>query len=117
MREQLKEIAFKAKEISVAISGWDEKDLDHIAIDLDGDISVQFSHYCCGDTDYHTEYLSEEDFSAPLEETVAKYKKIKEEQFLKAQREKKEREEKENKAARQREYKNYLKLKEKFEAE
>lgn len=88
MKEKLKEIANRAKTIAIAVCGWDEKHFDRVEIDLDGDISVYFSHYYRGDTDYESVYLTEEDMNNNIETTVLKYKKILEEKLKKEQKEK-----------------------------
>ena|ERR1035437_6655446 len=113
MKEKLKEIANKAKIIAIAVCGWDEKDLDSIEIDLDGNISVHFSHYHYGDTDYEIVNLTEEDMEVDID-TIEKYKKISEEKLKKQQDEKIKEEQRKKEAIEKTDRAHYERLKEKF---
>lgn len=113
--EELATIAKRAKEVGIAICGWSESDFDSVQIDTDGSISVHFSHYRCGNTDYESVYLSEEDMELPIEETVAKYKKKAQDEADKKAKEKLENERKDKIAKEKAERTTYEKLKAKFE--
>lgn len=113
--EELATIAKKAKEVGIAICGWSEKDFDHVQIGTDGSVSVHFSYYESGGTDYESVYLSEEDMDLPIEETVAKYKKKAQDEADKQETERIERERKEKIAREKLERDTYKKLKDKFE--
>src|SRR5574343_91655 len=81
-KEELKELASKVKEIGIAIYGIDGyKDFDAVCIDVEGDIEVQFSYYNYdGSRELTTIYLTEQDITDPIEETVFRHKKKKQEE-------------------------------------
>ena len=110
--EELSRIAKRAKEVGIAIYGsLGDKDFDYVSIDEDGYIYVHFSHYHYGDIDYESIFLSEEDMESPIEETVAKYKKIEQDKVEKEAKEKLEKEIAREKSDRE----TYERLKAKFE--
>lgn len=116
-KEELAIISKRAKEVAIAICGWNESHFDSVQIDIDGGISVHFSRSFHGSPDYESVYLNEEDMELPIEQTVAKYKKI-EQDFLDKQAKEEEEIKHKNKIAREKaERTTYEKLKVKFEGQ
>lgn len=116
-KEYLAEVFKRAKEVAIAICGWDERNLRSVQIDDDGSISVYFLiSYNGGDFDDHTEYLSDADFNDPIEETVARYKKERQDEADKKLQEKLNEEKKEKIAKDKAERTTYERLKAKFES-
>lgn len=114
-KEELAIISKRAKQVAIALCGWNEDDFDNVRISIDGDISVHFSRSLYGSPDYEIVYLSEEDMDLPIKQTLAKYKKIKQDLAKKRAKEEKEIEHK-NKISREKaERTTYEKLKVKFE--
>lgn len=115
-QEQLKEIAMRAKQVGIAIYGPDgSKDFDSVKIELDGKISVNFSHYCCGDTNNEAIDLDEEDLINPIEQTVDKYINIEKARVEKRRLEEQERQRKLAEAKEASELETYNRLKSKFD--
>ena len=114
--EELAEIAKKAKELGIAISGWSERDFDGVRINENGSISVHFSrHYSGYDTDYDIIDLEEEDMVLPFEKTIIKYQKIAQDKAESDMKAKLEKEISDNIAKEKRERDTYEKLRMKFE--
>jgi len=116
-KEELKELASKAKEIGIAIYGTDGyEDFDAVCIDVEGDIEVQFSYYDYdGIREVTTIYLTEQDITDPIEETVFRHRKKKQEEEDRKIEEELKRELELKKEQEKSERELYKKLKEKYE--
>lgn len=114
--EEIKALAIKAKEVGIAIYGTNgNKDFDSVQIDEEGAISVHFSHYYHGETEYKMIYLTPDDITNPIEETIAKYKKKEQEEADRRLKEEQENKRKQEIQKEKQERELYEKLRAKFE--
>ncbi len=101
--------AIEVLKIKAPIFGWDDSWLDEMSFHSFEDDAICLSVYRQGDTDYHT--VDQEDLDASDDALVIKFKELK----AKNDRIKAERKAAERKGIEERQYQQYLMLKDKFE--